>query len=185
MSDILRIQELVQNHFEETNHELFIEIVDTFVYEKGTTNSAVSEAITNFLKEMDIEDDYLEYIRIKDRKSYFKDFTLITLFDNIRLAMLNTSHNNARWYFKKIKEENDCKIKLLESTIRVKESEVKISEIKVDFLCGKLLYILENMNNNEMYFYGKEDDAKLVTLVKEYRDEDRANITTKKKRRNK
>ena len=68
MTDLLRIQELVQEHFEHTDHELFIEITDTFVYEKATTNPKVSDEIKKFLDAMDINVTYANYLAEKRRK---------------------------------------------------------------------------------------------------------------------
>jgi hypothetical protein len=185
MSDIQQIQKLVQDYFENTDPELFIKVVDVFVYEQGTDDSEVTGLITKFLNDMDISKDHATYFFERDKQNYFKDFTLITFIENIKLAMLNTSHNNARWYFKRNKTKHQSEIDILNATIKADKAAYKYEKTKADYFGDKLEEILTRLNYSESYFYGEKEDKKLLEVIKKFKDENRTNTRTKKTRCNK
>jgi hypothetical protein len=149
--DSLRIQELVQEHFEKTDLELFVQIVDTFVYEQGTNNTLVSEQIQKFLKEMEIEQEYVTFLT--QRNKSFIDRNINELFQNIRIAMLVTSHSKTRQFLKVLeKDENREKREL-------KEKVVKLGKMLIDmYSC---------LNRSETYMNGRDEDEQTVNNIKE------------------
>jgi hypothetical protein len=194
MNDSLRIQELVQEHFEETDPQLFIEIVDAFVYEKGSTNPKVSEEVDKFLSVMGIKDDYVTYLTTKDNL-FVKSKAIFEVIYDIKFAMLNTSHNNARWYFNKLNDkkiESDSDIASAKNRLDIQIINTKIANVmlkseksKSKFLSKKLLDLLESLNRSENYFYSEKEDAELVETINYLMDENRTNTPAKPKGRKK
>lgn len=155
--DSVRIQELVQEYFEKTDFELFVQIVDTFVYEEGTSNPLVSEQIQKFLKEMEIEQEFITFLTQKTKS--FVDQTINELFYNIKIAMLVTSHNKTRQLLK----DESYKRKELKRNENCEKKELKEKVVK---LGNMLVGIYSCLNRNETYMDSKEKDQQIIEEVK-------------------
>jgi hypothetical protein len=193
MDDSIRIQKLVQNHFEETDIALFTEIVEAFVYEMPTDNAEVSKEIEKFIEAMGITDGYVKYLSEKRNKDkIFTDRINNGLIEDIKVGMLNTTHNKCRVFFKydnKIKNNTiqglEAKLDIEKINTEIEKTIVGITKKTNKFLINKLLEIITCLNNNEQYFYSKKEDTELVEYITELRNENRTNNNTKIKRRKK
>lgn len=140
-----QVQELVLDYFKDMDDKIIVGVVESFVYgtpisDKKTKTSAVLE---KFLKDNGLEVAFINYmIDYRGESKYFHRASMseIDMIEKVRNAMLNLSYNRFR-------------------------ALVKKRETNFNFLKGTVLEIFDRLNSNENYFYGKEEDGKLVEKV--------------------
>jgi hypothetical protein len=140
-----QVQELVLDYFKDMDDKIVVDVVDSFVYGSPITDtkSKTSAVIEKFLKDNGLEKAYMNYmIDARGETKFFLRATMseVDMIEKVRNAMLNLSYNRFR-------------------------AVVKKRETNFNFLKKTVLEILECLNNNENYIYGKEDDEKLVAKV--------------------
>ena len=143
-----QIQEIVLNYFKDMDDKTVSAIVYAIVYVNPITdrNSKVSGIIEKFLKDNGLEHAFLNYMHdYRGESKYFQRASIseIDMIENIKKALLNLSYNRYRQLIEKKTER----------------------ATNFNFLKRSILEIYERFNSNENYFYGKEEDAKMVEKI--------------------
>jgi hypothetical protein len=172
MSHSIEIQKLVLAYFADMEISLILDVIDSFVYNQPTKSKKVSETITNFIKDMDIEDEYLRYLSQNDNK-FFRDLSVVDLIENIKTGMLNMLFNRVKQDSiiknkdKEPKTEKIVEVEVVDKKVTQElKKQIKTKNKNINFLKNELITIYERMTEYEYYFYGKDEDAKLIEKVK-------------------
>lgn len=144
----MQIQELVIDYFKDMDDATVSAVVDSIVYITPITDrkSKISGIIEKFLEDNGLTKAYLNYVYdYRNDSNFFNRASLseVDMIENVKKAFLNLSYNRYRALVEKKKEKAN----------------------NFNFLKKTLLEIFEHFNNNENYFYGKEEDAKMVDKI--------------------
>lgn len=102
MDKLQQIQEHVFDYFKDTDNETLVKVIESFSFHKGTDDGEVSDLITQFLKDSDLEEAYLEYytyiINPETRSSYFRGGSPSQheFIENVKTAFLVLAFNRLR-----------------------------------------------------------------------------------------
>lgn len=144
---MLIMEKLIDKWFEKYDLQTLTLFIESFVYGIPTKNSDTSKLIDKFLKEQDILEAYLNVIQ--DEK---KENTVI--FYRSSLSQRETIQN--------------VKIMLLSIYFRRSLSEIRKLKLDKFFAKNTAIQLLTSLNNDEIYFNGKDEDYntlnKLYTL---------------------
>lgn len=88
------IQEDLMDWFDTIDDKLFVGFVDSFVYQKGTSNSKVSKLIEKFLEEFELKEAFLYYQELlKKENLFYRAPSQIEMINNIRMSLLSLAYN--------------------------------------------------------------------------------------------
>ena len=140
---LLDMQKIIIDYFEDTDDKTMISIIDSFVYGKSTKNNEASKLIESFIKDNGIETAFVNYmIDIKAKaegnpmwlRSSYSERSII---EDIKLSLLNLSYNRFRNLVDKQVKPIECKkVKLKtdnEDTSSIHAISILDSEITI---CG-------------------------------------------------
>ena len=106
------LQFAVIDYFKDTPDELFTQIVDSFVYNKGTTNDKVGKIVGKFLKDNGVEQAYINYrIDFTDEARIFKRSSLTErdMIEQLKNAFLNAAYNRFASNVKLLEDAKEMK----------------------------------------------------------------------------
>lgn len=150
----IRIQEIVADYFENTDNETLVSIIESFVYNLPAEKEGISKIIEKFIEDNELTTAYVNYLSdIKKQKFFLSSAPSERyMIQDIKHAMLNLSFNRLRngiYSAEKLKKESNSK-----------------NKNNFNFIKKTLLQVFSSFNNNESYFYGKKEDAKIVEKIK-------------------
>jgi hypothetical protein len=164
-NEIAQIQDIIFDFFQDTPDEVFAEIVNAIAFEKGTDSAKATSELTRFMKENDLGDDYILYREEKQNppKHFSKlSMSVVEIFNNMKVAFLAVSHNRFLTSIE-VKKSNKRIEKALKKAIT---STDNLNESQLEYARDKALEILEIMNDNDHFFYGKETDKVVTDILK-------------------
>lgn len=141
-----QVQEIVLDYFKNMDDKTVSDVVDSFVYNTPITDkkAKTSKIIEKFLKDNGLVKAHINYVSDyvdKENKYLMRSqMSDVDMIEKVRNAMLNLAYNRYR-------------------------SLVKKRDTNFIFVKNTLLEVFERLNSNENYFYGEEDDAKVVAKV--------------------
>lgn len=143
-----QIQEIVLNYFKDIDDITVSAVVDALVYFNPITDqkSKASRLIEKFLKDNGLEQAFLNYAQdYRNESKFFQRATMseIDMIENVKRAFLNLTYNRYRALIETKKER----------------------ATNFNFMKKTLLEVFDCLNNNDNYFYGKEDDEKIVAKI--------------------
>lgn len=120
-----QIQQHIIDYFKEYDNDVFVAIIDSFVYQERATKN-VSEIIEKFLTDNQLTDAYVNYISDQKDQKFFNRTSMSqgAMIDTIKTALLNASFNRLR---KTIDETRKFK-KLKKDFKEIKEGIEKIMD---------------------------------------------------------
>lgn len=104
------LQLAVFEYFKDTPDELFSEIVESFVYNKGSSNDKVGKLVEKFLKDNGVEQAYIN-CRIDLKNQFFKRSSLTErdMIEQLRNAFLSISFHRFQKNLKLVKDAVEMK----------------------------------------------------------------------------
>ncbi len=152
-----QIQQIVIDYFKETDNAVICEFISSFVYHQHNPSSKISKLIEKFIADQGIVDAYLAYLQVihdeskpESEQPIFRkaSSSQIHIIEQLKTALLNLSFNR----FNQSVDKN------------VKEGKKELKEARKDArsMANEVVTILTRLNDNENYFYGKEDDEKAI-----------------------
>lgn len=106
------LQLAVFDYFKDTPDELFSQIVDSFVYNKGSSNDKVGKVVEKFLKDNGVEQAYINCrIDMTDDARIFKrsSMTERDMIEQLRTAFLSISFHRFQQNLKLVKDAVEMK----------------------------------------------------------------------------
>lgn len=106
------LQLAVFDYFKDISDELFSQIVDSFVYNKGSSNDEVGKIMTKFLKDNGVEQAYINYrIDLTNEAKFFKrsSMTESDMIEQLRTAFLNVGFHRFQNNLKLLKDAAEMK----------------------------------------------------------------------------
>lgn len=149
-SQLNQIQKIVFNYFKEVDDKTIMDITNSFTFVNPTDNKKASDLIMQFLKDNGLEKAFVNYMSDyqNPQKLWLTSSpTESHMIEQIKTAFLVLCFNR-NYRNNKVDKSEETKLKR-----------------NFKFVKNKCLEILNCLNNNENYIYGKDEDKKLVEKI--------------------
>lgn len=144
------IQEEIIDYFKDYDNQTISHFINSFIYFKPAYNDKISKLLEKFLEDNGLINAYLNYTSDARGENQFLNKASgseVDIINKVMNALFNLCYNRFR---------ND-----LDDNDKVN----KLNKKNFNLLKKSLFECYESLNRSENYFYGKEEDKKMVDLI--------------------
>jgi hypothetical protein len=149
----MQLQQIVLDYFKDVEDELFLKIVDSFVYDQGTNDKKVSSKLEAFIKENELEQIVLDYHwnRNNPKAFFIRNAGGMEMYENIKVGFMNAWINRS--------------ISGAKLDTKLEKAKTKLNKANLKYATFHALECFESLHRSEQYFYSKEEDLKIVEIL--------------------
>lgn len=146
----ISVQEDIIEYFKDVSDAIIIDIIKCFVYGVALEKKESKAIFDKFISDNGIQDAYINYLYDTNNPQAFfskSSMSQVSIIEKVKIGMLNM-------VFNRFKNNN----------LTEKEKDKK-NKKNFNFLKNHLLDCYESLNRNDNYFYGEEEDEKMVDKI--------------------